>query len=61
MTERFVEIISTQTIRDNETGKEYKPVLLSDDLLDFINEQDKEIKELKEAMKRLMIDMMGGR
>ena len=96
MTEkRFKEIISTQKVIDNKTGKEYD-CLLDNDLFELINEiaeentrlkkernhferkkteyltewntcriQNTELKkdnqELKEAMKRMMIEMMGGK
>ena len=44
------------SIMDNETGGylSYSQCVLQ------LNEMDKEIKELKEAMKRLMVDLMTG-
>lgn len=59
MSKRFTETISTGIVTDNDTGKEYKcEMRISDELLDLINELDKENKENKETIKRMMIEMM---
>ena len=50
-TKRFTEIISTQKVIDNQTGKEYD-CLIDDDLLKLLNELHEENKSLK---RRLMI------
>ncbi|MBP5421675.1 MAG: hypothetical protein J6Y78_04435 [Paludibacteraceae bacterium] len=60
MTEkRYKDIVSTHRVIDTETGKEYNyEYVIDSELVDLLNEQDNEIKELKEAMKRMMGDMM---
>ena len=46
--------LDTSTIIDQETGE----ILSTIKVRNRLNQQDKEIKELKEAMKRLMADLM---
>ena len=54
MTEkRFKEIISTQKIIDNHTGKEYD-CLLDNDLFELVNEIAEENERLKEENQKLM-------
>lgn len=49
---RFTEIISTQKVIDNLTGKEYN-CLIDDDLLELLNELHEENKRLQEENKEL--------
>ena len=54
MTEkRFKEIVSTQKVIDNQTGKEYD-CLLDNDLFELINEIAEENERLKEENQNLM-------
>lgn len=53
MTERFTEIVSTETLKDNQSGKEYKPVLLTDELLELLNKLSIENEMLKKQNKFL--------
>ena len=54
MTEkRFKEIVSTETVIDNHTGKEYK-CILDNDLFDLINTIAEENEQLKQDKKRLI-------
>lgn len=51
---RFTETISTGVVTDNETGKEYKcEMRIDDELLELINEIDRENKLLKLQIKML--------
>lgn len=50
MTEkRFKEIVSVETILDTKTNNEYKPNILSDELLDLINKLAEENEWLKQS------------
>ena len=61
MTDRYYVDVD-EAIIDNETKREYKTWENNgiQDIADLLNKQDKEIRELREAMKRLMADMMMG-
>lgn len=51
---RFTEVISTGVVTDRETGKEYKcEMRIDDELLELINEIDRENKLLKLQIKML--------
>ena len=51
---RFTEVISTGVVIDGETGKEYKcEMRIDDELLELINEIDRENKLLKLQIKML--------
>ena len=57
MTDKRFIIDDDEYIRDNTDFSTY---LEMEDICDLLNDLDNEIKELKEAMKRLMADMMCG-
>jgi len=47
-------------VKDHVTNKTYGTFQGDDkSLIDLLNELDNEVKEYKEAMKRMMMDMMG--
>ena len=51
---RFTETISTMTVKDNQTCREYKCEMgIDDDLLKLINRLDDELKTYKSANKTL--------
>ena len=60
-TDDGIEEIENQSFTDNLTGKTYWIDNGLDEIVDLLNEQHEEIIELREAMKRLMGEMMGGR
>lgn len=57
---RFTEIVSTQKVIDNQTGKEYD-CLIDDDLLKLLNELHKENEELKAEVYILQDDILNKR
>ena len=62
MTEKRFTIEKYYQIKDNETNRYYESSNVDDGvaLNDLLNELYDENIELKEAMKRMMIDMMSG-
>ena len=63
MTSKRFTIESTtvnECIVDNTTGEQLDTFEYTERLCEVLNEQHEEIVELREAMKRLMIDLMSG-
>ena len=54
MTERFTETISTMTVTDNQTGREYKCEMgIDTDLLELLNMLHEENQQFRTALKEL--------
>ena len=52
---RFTETVSTMTVKDNQTGREYKCEMgIDTDLLELLNAQHETIEQLKKDNKILM-------
>ena len=53
MSKRFTETVSVETIHDNLTGIDYKPNILTDELLKLINDLNDENEHLKEKINNI--------